>query len=279
MSRSMPYLAESFDAPQLDPRWVPSRPGGATVHVADSALWLTLPATRRGAYSNAQIDDYAGLSAAHYPWRPPLRMSVSARASHPACPPATSDDDVPGGQRYLRGTAGFGFWNYPLTRAGGFPRLPDAVWFFHASPPSDMALVPGLPGRGWKAQVVHSHRAASLLAGVPTLAAVARARLTGDIAPAARWVHRLTGAREALLDADLTAWHTYTLEWRSDHARFTVDGQEVLIAPDPPPGPLGFVAWIDNQYAVATPRGSFGFGTLASDREWLALDSLTVEPL
>jgi hypothetical protein len=53
----------------------------------------------------------------------------------------------------------------------------------------------------------------------------------------------------------------------------------VLVAPDPPPGPLGFVAWIDNQYAVATPRGSLRFGTLASEREWLALDALAITPL
>jgi hypothetical protein len=122
-------------------------------------------------------------------------------------------------------------------------------------------------------------RPESLLVGIPTLAAIARGRLTGDLAPAARWVHRLTGARESLLAADLTAWHDYALEWHRDVARFSVDGAEVLVAPDPPAGPLGFVAWIDNQYAVATPRGVLRFGTLASDREWLALDSLSVTPL
>ncbi len=272
----MSDVEETFDAPELDPRWIPGTPGGGTLRIAESALWLALPFARRGMYSDAQIDDYSGRSAARYPWRPPLRMRVRARASHPACPPDASETGT--SQRFLRGTAGFGFWNYPLTRAGGMPRLPDAVWFFYASPLSDMSLVPGVPGRGWKAQVVHSHRASSLVLGIPTLAAIARARLTGNVVPAARWVHRLTGARESLLDADLTAWHDYELEWLPDAARFSVDGAEVLIAPDPPPGPLGFVAWIDNQYAVATPRGALRFGTLDSASEWLALDSLSITP-
>jgi hypothetical protein len=278
----MPHHAESFDAARLDLHWTPSTPGGATLHLADSALWLTLPSARRGAYSDAQIDDYSGRSAARYPWRPPLRMEVRARASHPAEMPAISPSDTSGTdapQRFLRGTAGFGFWNCPLTRAGGVPRLPDAVWFFYASPPSNMALVPGVPGYGWKAQVVHAHRLSSILTSIPTLGSIAYARLSGHDAPAVRWVHRLTGASEFLLDIDLTAWHDYALEWHPDAARFSIDGAEVLVAPDPPPGSLGFVAWIDNQYAVATPRGSLRFGTLASEREWLALDALSITPL
>jgi len=82
-----------------------------------------------------------------------------------------------------------------------------------------------------------------------------------------------------VLGAELTEWHEYALEWRAEEARFRVDGALVLAAPDPPRGPLGFVAWIDNQYAVATPRGALRFGTLASGREWLALDWLRITPL
>lgn len=271
---------EQFAGP-LGSRWSLVCPGGANVESSGGVLRLALAAhaTAR-AYSDAQIDDYSTRSRSRFLWRPPLRMEIRAHASHPAHPPtapaARSDADA---QPFLRGTTGFGFWNYPLTLAGGLPRLPDAVWFFGASPPSNMALVPGVAGWGWKAQVVHANRPAALLAGAPALAAILRARVTGKDADAAKWVHRVTGASEAPLTADLSEWHDYALEWRTDAARFWVDGTEVLVAPDPPRGPLGFVAWVDNMYAIATPRGAFRFGLVDSEPEWLELSCLHIEPL
>jgi hypothetical protein len=271
-----PVVNDDFEG-ALDARWTRMCPGGGTLETAESVLRLMLPSAAPGRYSDAQIDDYSGLRLRRFPWRPPLRMEVRARASHPALPAGGTATDAP--QRALQGTAGFGFWNYPLTAAGGIPRLPDAVWFFAASPPSNMALVPGSPGNGWKAQVVHAHRLGALAAGLPAAGAVGWARLTGREAAAARWIERLTGTHEVVLGAELTEWHEYALEWRAEEARFRVDGALVLAAPDPPRGPLGFVAWIDNQYAVATPRGALRFGTLASGREWLALDWLRITPL
>jgi hypothetical protein len=259
----MPTVDDDFDD-LLNPRWRRWAPGGGAIEVADSALHLALPSAQTGRYSDAQIDDYSGSRRPRFQWRPPLRLDVRARFSH-------APDD-------LRGTAGFGFWNYPLTAAGGLPRLPDAVWFFAASPPSNMALVPGIPGWGWKAQIVHAQRPTALLAAPPFLATAAWARLTGRDAPAARWLQRLTGAHETSLTVDSRAWHDYALDWRRDEARFWVDGALVLTAPNPPSGPLGFVAWIDNQYAVATPRGALRFGTLAAAPQSLDLDRLTITP-
>ncbi len=272
----MPQVDDHFDG-QLAERWTRTCPGGGLLTVRDSALRMELPSARTGAYSDAQIDDYGSLRPSKFPWRPPLRMEVRARASHPAHPLGTSTAES-GEQQYLHGTAGFGFWNYPLSLSGAVLRLPDAIWFFYASPPSNMALVPGSPGYGWKAQVVHAHRAQSLLAVPPTAATVLWARLTGHDTTAARWVQRISGTSEATLSADLTAWQTYTIEWLPDVARFYVNGDLVLTAPDPPRGPLGFVAWVDNQYAVATPRGTFGSGTLGSGPEWLELDYLCILP-
>jgi hypothetical protein len=271
---------DDFDDAALDPRWTRVCPGGGMLTEADSALRLALPGAEAGRYSDAQIDDYGHLPPARYPWRPPLRLEVRARASHPAhlAHPAR-DVSVPapgGSQASLRGTFGFGFWNYPFSLDGRVLRLPDAVWFFGASPPSNMALVPGVPGWGWKAQVVHAHRLGALAAAIPTAPAVLAARLTGRDALAAGWVRRVSGAAEVPLAANLAEWHTYTLEWLPGVARFAVDGAEVLGVPDPPRGPLGFVAWIDNQYAIATPRGAFGFGTVASGPEWLELDRLRI---
>ncbi len=260
----MNRIDDHFDGP-LDPRWARATPGGGEIAVRDSTLRMALPTAHAGRYSDAQIDDYTGLPLAHYPWRPPLRMTVRARFSHP----------ITG----LHGTAGFGFWNYPLSAAGGMPRLPDAVWFFAASRPSNMALVPGQAGWGWKAQVVHAARPRALAALVPTAATVLWARLTGREDAASRWVRRISGAHEAALAVELTAWHEYVLDWEGTCARFWVDGALALDAPDPPRGPLGFVAWIDNQYAVATPRGALRFGTIESGPQWLELDVLRIEPL
>ncbi|HLJ81656.1 MAG TPA: hypothetical protein VKT52_09235 [Ktedonobacterales bacterium] len=265
-------IDDDFDG-ALDLHWTATLFGGGTLEIADSSLRLALPGATSRRYADAQMDDCTGRSLSRYPWRPPLRLEVRARASHPILA------DAPDAPASLHGTVGFGFWNYPLTLGGGIPRLPDAIWFFGASPPSNMALVHGMPSCGWKAQVVHAHRWQSLAAGVPALGAMAWARLSGDDRAAVRWVGRVTGAHESLLDDSLTEWHEYALEWRTGYVRFWVDGHEVLMAPDPPAGPLGFVTWIDNQYAVATPRGAFRFGRLDSGPEWLEIDRLRITPL
>jgi hypothetical protein len=270
---------------ELSSRWYPLRQGRGMVRVDNSVLRLELPEVERGRYSNAQIDDYGRPITARFLWRPPLRMEVRARSSLPAHPPSLpaaaladrSDGVVK--QDYLVGTAGFGFWNRPLSLGAGRPGLPEAVWFFAASPPSNMALVPGIPGWGWKAQVVHTQRWDALRTGVPTLATVGWTRLTGrGEATAAHLLHRFTGAAEAHLITPLDEWHEYRLDWQRTGARFYVDGAEVLSVPDPPRGPLGFVAWIDNQYAIVTPRGSVGSGTLASGPEWLDIDWVHIAP-
>ncbi|GCE06690.1 hypothetical protein [Dictyobacter aurantiacus] len=236
---------------------------------------MLLPENPAGDYADAQIDDYGKLPRAQFPWRPPLRMEVRARASHPAASLTTSADDM----TVLRGTAGFGFWNYPFSVRGDVLMLPEAVWFFYAAPPSDMALVPGVPGWGWKAQVIHSMRPGALLATLPTALATVWGRVSQNSAPAARWLQRLSGAREALIEPDITDWHSYSLEWRAGEARFWVDGNLVLRAPQPPTRPLGFVAWLDNQYAVATPRGVLRFGATPTVAQSLTIDSIHIQPL
>ena len=266
-------MRDDFES-DLEKQWTITRLGGGAVASASSILRLSFERAEEGHYTDAQIDDYAHLRRTHYPWRPPLRLEVRARASHPPAHPKGT-----AGRFALVGTAGFGFWNLPFSTKGEVLRLPDAVWFFYASPPSRMELVPGVPGWGWKAQVVHAQRPAALAAGLPTLASIMWGHITGDQQPAGRWVQRLSGTHESVLAADFTEWHDYSLEWTRDKARFLVDSAEVFQAPHPPAGPLGFVAWIDNQYAIATPRGQLHFGTLSSGPEWLELDSITITPL
>lgn len=268
------HIFDDFDQ-ALDQRWIQTCLGTGSLSTADSALRMTLQPVQQGTYADAQIDDYGTLARAAFPWRPPLRLEVRARSSLPAASPESkqASNDM------LRGTAGFGFWNYPFSARGDILMLPEAIWFFYASPPSNMALVPSMPGWGWKAQVVHSMRPGALLATLPTALATGWGRISGQTAPAARWLQRLSGAHEALLDAEMTEWHTYTLEWRSAEALFRVDGKRVLSVSRPPTRPLGFVAWLDNQYAVATPSGVLRFGTVSTDQEWFEIDSVRIESL
>jgi hypothetical protein len=223
-----------------------------------------LPAGGTG-YTNAQIDDYSGARPG-FDRRPGLTLSLRARFSHAA-------DE-------LRGTAGFGFWNAPY----GDPSrrrltLPQAAWFFFASPPGDLPFAPRSPGRGWFAGTIDARSAP-----IPALILLAPAVLALNQIAAARrrlWpaVRRRLGIYAAPLDGDMRQWQAYCLEWRPDGCRFTVDGQVVLDTPYAPRGPLGFVCWLDNQYLVLTPRGRFQAGALRlPEPQWMEIADLHLEP-
>jgi hypothetical protein len=267
-------IFEDFSGP-LDQHWIQTCIGGGKLYVENSVLRMAVELAQQGQYTDAQIDDYDNMPRANYPWRPPLRMSVIARSSLPAATHNNNNESLD----ILRGTAGFGFWNYPFSVKGDILMLPEAIWFFYASPPSNMALVPGIPGWGWKAQVVHSMRPGSLAATVPLAATIAFGLLTGDTRSAAHWMQKVSGACEALLPVEMTEWHRYTLEWQRNGASFWVDETLVLRSPHSPTRPLGFVAWLDNQYALATPRGVLRFGTISSGPQWLEMDSVKIESL
>src|SRR5258708_23085193 len=122
----MHTIREDFKS-DLTPALTRLELGTGRVEIGDG-LRLIVEPTRPGAYSDAQIFDYAGLKRAAFPNRPPLRMVVRAWASHDA------------GQ--LTGTAGFGFWNQPTMPGTASFRLPRAAWFFFGSPSSNMAFAP-----------------------------------------------------------------------------------------------------------------------------------------
>src|SRR6266550_6216840 len=212
-------MFDDFTVP-LDQRWAQTCTGGGSLEIVDSALRMSFDSAQQGHYSDAQIDDYGRLARSAFPWRPPLRMEVRARSSLPAATLSSTGDST----NTLRGTAGFGFWNYPFSIRGDILMLPESVWFFYASPPSNMALVSGVPGWGWKAQVVHSMRFSALTAVIPTALTVGWSRLTGNTAPAAQWIQNLSGTREAVITAEMDRWHTYLLDWRHREARFWIDG-------------------------------------------------------
>jgi len=218
-----------------------------------------------GRYTDAQIDDYQGLRRRDFKWYPPLTLTVRARFSHPA------------GE--LLGTAGFGFWNDPFMMTGARPpALPRAIWFFYASPPSDMRLDLSTPGHGWKAATIDAIRLPLFLLAPTAPLAVPLMNIRTVYRTLWPVWQRAIGVSEALIRADMTEWHTYRLEWNKGGAVFRVDGETVLDCGVSPRGPLGFVLWIDNQALVATPWGRFRWQVLSLPRpQWMEIGELRIE--
>jgi hypothetical protein len=245
--------------------------GQVAYDAAQGRAALTVPATPPRRYTDAQLDSYHAPAAGGlfrrlaFQHRPPLRLSLRARASHPA----------------PLGTLGFGFWNEPFSLTGGVLGAPRVNWFFYASPPSDMALVPGVPGWGWKAATLHAGRWPGLVLAPAALAASLLTRIPGLGRPIISLARRFVRAHEAMLsDVALDEWHEYALDWLPTEARFSVDGVTRLISPTPPAGPLGLVIWIDNQYAIASLAGRFGFGLLPlPEPQTLELTNLRIRDL
>ena len=262
----------------LSPHWQRHVAGSGEVQFTNSTIQLITDASTARRYSDAQIDDYHHLSRRRFLWRPPLTMTVRARFSHPGGGGSSEDGEVLATE--LRGTAGFGFWNDPFLMSGiRLPALPRAVWFFYGSPPSNMKLDVATPGYGWKAATIDALRPVSLVL-VPLAPA---AILLMNIASLYRtiWppIQRAINVQEALIVADTTQWHTYTIKWGIERSTFCVDGVPLLEDAPSPRGPLGFVMWLDNQYLVVTPQGRVRWGLLAAPgRQWLEAEYLSIEP-
>jgi hypothetical protein len=178
----------------------------------------------------------------------------------------------------LRGTTGFGFWNDPIDAAGRFRGAPSHLWFFHASPPSRVRGRAG-EGRGF---VGAAMRGGALPPGALAVGSLAL-RLPGMRRLATAVGGRVVSDQDMPLPADLDPllWHDFELDWRDGEARFAVDGVEVarLSGSAVPTGPLGFVAWIDNNWAALEDDGAFRAGRLAVPGEqWLELASVEVAP-
>lgn len=222
--------------PQLQPLLV----GDGDLMVMPTGQRLSHGPTTTHHYTNAQLDDYLGLARPDFPWRPPLTLTIRARFSH------TADR--------LCGTAGFGFWNNPfIMGTQRLPTLPRAIWFFFSAPPSDMALAMDVPGPGWKAATIDAWRWPFLALAPTTPIAMPLMRFQPLYRRLWPIGQRAIGVHEALLALDMTAWHTYTIEWGIKAARLLVDGHPVLACDQSPRGPLGLVIWKDNQAMRVAP--------------------------
>jgi hypothetical protein len=262
-----PMEAIDEHLPALGERWRRHELAGARLVPAPGSLRFTLAGATAHRYTNAQIDDYSRRTGRrHFAWRPPVSLRVRARFSHR--------------ESELRGTAGFGFWNDPFLMTDlRMPARPQAIWFFFGSPPGNMKLDWRVPGSGWKAAALDAARPASLV--LAPLAPLAVLLMNARPLYRALWprIQRALRIREALLALDMTAWHTYELDWGRHRARFRVDGRPVCTAFPSPRGPLGLVVWMDNQYMVVTPQGRFRWGVLEVEGpQWMEIERLSVEP-
>ena len=243
---------------------------GNIEHCSENGARMSLPPATSG-YNNAQLDDYHALKRGEFWWRAPLRMHLRARASHQA----------------PQGTLGFGFWNDPFTLSLGqrgagrrIPAPPQTACFFYGSRPNDLSFTPGVPGHGWKAMVLRSPQIPSPLLLPAAGLGVVLSRIPYIRAPIVNTAKASVQAAEALMDVDLRVWHTYEIQWHPSELIFKVDGDVVLSTEVAPCEPLGFVTWMDNQYAVATGENGLRFGVLPVDElQWLEAEGLTIEKL
>ncbi|GAB4456684.1 MAG: hypothetical protein Kow0070_07230 [Anaerolineales bacterium] len=260
---------------------------------------LTIPAGKADEYRLAQLDDYHVLARRRFPHRFPLTLSLSAR---------TSGFPLPG-------TWGFGLWNDPFGMSLGFggrsfrlPALPNAVWFFGASPENYLSFSEK-PANGFLAQTFRSPRFHPLLIPAGLALPFSRRRTrrllskviaedgvnlnnTPPPAPSAlenaeyammsaKHANMNSGRsltpREKAVGVDPAQWHRYRLEWSPKRVSFEVDEARVFESAVSPNPPLGVVIWIDNQYAKFTPQGKIGFGVLANpEPAWLEIKGLEV---
>jgi hypothetical protein len=179
----------------------------------------------------------------------------------------------------LPGTWGFGLWNDPFGfslglggSAGRLPVLPNAAWFFHASPPNWLSFRDEIPAQGFFTGTIHSPRVPSLLLAplllaLPFLALRPTSRLL-------RWlVGQMVRQDAAAIAVDVTEWHEYSIQWPREYLEFKIDGETILRTSITPAPPLGLVLWIDNQFAGWTSEGRLGYGTLDNPAAWLEIES------
>jgi len=248
---------------QLSDQWSITQIGKGTVQSQADNLWLTVPSASSDNYHDAQITDYDSTSL-NFSNQPPLRLTINARA-----------------EGEIKGTAGFGFWNHMFApNERGF-RIPQAVWFFFGSPPNNIALANGVAGHGWKAATFNAQQLKFY--GLLPLAPLGFLLMRNKMLYNKLWRigQDAIGVSEVALDRSLLYdFHTYTIDWQTDGATFAVDGEIVLQTNSVPTKPLGFIAWIDNQYAIVTPQGNFGWGLLdVPQAQSLIIQSIDIEKI
>jgi hypothetical protein len=210
-------------------------------------------------YRLAQLDDTLHLPRRKFPEHPPLTLNLRARVSSETMP----------------GTWGFGLWNNPFGMSLGFgggkfdlPALPNAIWFFHASPQNYLSFREDKPAQGFLAQAFRSPRFHPLLLPTGLIFPFSRRRARKNLS-------RIVEEDSAIVKADATQWHNYRLEWSLNRSTLWVDETLALDTQVSPYPPLGLVLWVDNQYAAFTPQGQMKWGLEENPSEaWLEIENV-----
>jgi hypothetical protein len=237
------------------------RTTGSKVEESEAGLWhLSIPPGQPNQYRWAQLEDYSNIPRARFAWQPPVRLECSARVSHNPHP----------------GTWGFGFWNDPFSasmkiKGAGFrlPALPNAAWFFYASPESQLSLQANQEACGLLAAVFRSPLIPSwvfipayLLSPLLFIHAVSRL--------ARKFLAGIVNDEFTNLEIDPTQWNRYRLEVLKDRVEAYVNGNLAFRSSHVPRGHLGALVWIDNQYAGFSPDGRIQAGLLENgEPAWL----------
>jgi hypothetical protein len=238
------------------------------LNLAEGNWHLEIPANSKRGYRLAQLDDHGSLQRRNFPWKPPLTLSLQARLS---------SQEIPG-------TWGFGFWNDPFSFllsfskvVPRFPTLPDAAWFFHASPHNYLSFRDDLPANGFLAASFSSLKVPWILLvfASPTIALA----LTSQTAQVPRKLLRRAVQQDAsLIHTDVTRWHEYSMEWDIGHVKFFLDGESIMQTDITPRGPLSLVIWIDNQYAALPPNFRLRYGTLPNPKPaWMEIRGFSIQ--
>jgi hypothetical protein len=244
-----------------------TKTAAANIEEIEGGWRLNIESGAAGTYRLAQVDSYSKLARRSFPLRAPLRMQLRARASHSESP----------------GTWGFGLWNDPFgfslglggTR-GRLPTLPNAAWFFFASPENHLALKNEFEGSGSIAAVISSARIPSplLVLAAPALPFLALRSTSRVLRRAAAQV---IDQDQASFSRDVTQWHEYGIIWDEAGVEFEIDQRTVFKTPLVPSARLALVLWIDNQFAAWRPDGNLASGTLATPADsWVEITSLNL---
>jgi hypothetical protein len=220
---------------------------------------LRIPKGDSSGYRLAQLDDYSQLPRREFPHRS-LNLSLRARTSAESA----------------SGTWGFGVWNDPFGLSLGFggspfrlPTLPNAAWFFYASPQNYLSFQNNKPAQGFLVQTFRAPRFHPSLIGAG-LALPFSPRTTR------RMLGRVIAEDGVAVSVDVTQWHGYRLRWSPTRVVFEVDDAVVLETSASPHPPLGIVIWIDNQFAAFTPEGKISFGVLENPAAWLEVEDIEI---
>jgi hypothetical protein len=239
--------------------------GGSVVKMADNCWHLEIPPGPKRQYRLAQLDDYTGLSRNQFSWYPSLRLSLSARVSSPT----------------ISGTWGFGLWNDPFSFSLGFgggtrrfPALPNATWFFFASPHNYLSFKDDKPAWGFLAQTFHSPEYLSFFLALSSifLPLLVFPRIAKKLR---NLLGKIIKEDSYLLSTDPTQWHTYTLESGLARVTFRIDDLTVAETEIGVRGHLGLVIWIDNQFLAFRPDGKLSYGLLENtEPAWLEIKGI-----